>query len=127
MMTGVLLNLMNTTTTTKTQYGGFDPNTPESYILFSLYQNAYLQNSLLLAEKIESQFKNRVGRRSRGVTQAGFLVLWKTSMPSVLVELGFLSNKEEENFLNDNLGQVYLAHAIYRAFRDYKLDIESTN
>ncbi len=108
-------------------YDGFDPKSPESYILFNLYQSAYINNSLNLAGKIEGQFKNRVQRHSRGVKQAGFLVLWKTSMPSVLVELGFLTHNQEEKYLNDELGQTYLASAIYRAVRDYKQEIESMN
>lgn len=109
------------------RYENFDPNSPESYILFSLYQNAYLNNSLLLAQKVEDQFKNRVGRRSRGVKSAGFLVLYKTSMPSILIETGFLSNAQEERELNDKLQQTYIASGIYRAFRDYKQEIESQN
>ena len=111
----------------KTKYEGFDPNSSQSHILFSLYQNAFNQNSLNLASKIESQFKNRVGRISRGVKQAGFLVLWQTSMPSVLIELGFLSNPREEKDLNDPLKQSYMASAIFRAFRDYKEELESMN
>jgi N-acetylmuramoyl-L-alanine amidase len=109
------------------KYEGFDPNNPASHILFTLYQNAYLKNSLNLAEKIEYQFKKRVGRNSRGVKQAGFVVLYKTSMPSVLIETGFLSNPKEERYLNDPLGQTYLASAIFRAVRDYKEEIESSN
>jgi N-acetylmuramoyl-L-alanine amidase len=111
----------------KTKYEGFDPNSTQSHILFSLYQNAYIQNSLNLAGRIETQFKNRVGRVSRGVKQAGFLVLWRTNMPSVLVELGFLSNQREEKDLNDELKQSYMASAIFRAFRDYKEELESMN
>jgi len=108
-------------------YQGYDPNSPESHILFSLYQNAYLENSISLAQKIEEQFKNRVGRRSRGVKQAGFVVLWKTTMPSVLVETGYLSNPKEERELNEKMNQVYIASGIFRAFRDYKSEIESNN
>ncbi len=107
------------------RYEGYDPNAPESHILFALYQNAYLGNSLVLADKIESQFKHRVGRRSRGVKQAGFLVLWRTSMPSVLVEVGYLTNPKEEKYLNDELGQTYIASGIFRAVRDYKNEIET--
>lgn len=107
-------------------YEGFDPNSPESYILFSLYQSAYLENSLRLAEKIEQQFKERVKRRSRGVRQAGFWVLYRTSMPSVLVETGYLSNSKEERYLNDAYGQSLIASGLFRAFRDYKDEIEST-
>ncbi|MEL6536790.1 MAG: N-acetylmuramoyl-L-alanine amidase [Bacteroidota bacterium] len=108
-------------------YEDFDGQSPESYILFSLYQNAYLENSLLLANKIERQMKDRVKRRSRGVKQAGFIVLYKSTMPSVLVETGFLSNPEEERYLNDDLGQTYIASGIFRAVREYKADVESTN
>ncbi len=108
-------------------YEGFDPASSESHILFSLYQNAYQENSLRLAEKIEKQFAQRVGRRSRGVRQAGFWVLYLTSMPSVLVEVGYLTNEEEEKFLNSERGQVYIASAIFRAFRDYKQEIEGMN
>ncbi|HHP7240269.1 MAG TPA: N-acetylmuramoyl-L-alanine amidase [Cyclobacteriaceae bacterium] len=108
-------------------YNGFDPSKPESYILFSLYQSAYRQNSLNLAQKVEHQFKNRAGRRSRGVRTAGFLVLWQTSMPSILVETGYLSNPKEEIELNDELNQTYIASGIFRAFRDYKQELESIN
>jgi len=107
------------------RYAGYDPNAPESHIIFSLYQHAYLGNSLVLADKIESQFKHRVGRRSRGVKQAGLVVLWRTSMPSVLVETGYLTNPKEEKYLNDELGQTYIASGIFRAIRDYKNEIET--
>tara|TARA_Y100000310_G_C20688377_1_gene820597 strand:+ start:1857 stop:2639 length:783 start_codon:yes stop_codon:yes gene_type:complete len=109
------------------KYDGFDPNSPESYILFSLYQSAFQENSLRLAQKIEDQMKTRVGRNSRGVRPAPFLVLRKTSMPSVLFEVGYLSNEKEEKDLNDRLNQVYIASGIYRAFRDYKQELESMN
>ena len=109
------------------KYQGFDPNSPESLILLSLEQTAYQENSLLLAANIESQFKNRVGRRSRGVKMAPFWVLWDTSMPSVLIETGYLSNKKEEKDLNDPLLQDYIASAIFRAFRDYKEEIDLRN
>jgi N-acetylmuramoyl-L-alanine amidase len=109
------------------RYEGFDPNSPESQILFSLYQSAYIENSLNLAGKIEKQFKHRVGRHSRGVKQAGFIVLYKTAMPSVLVEVGFLSNPKEERDLNDDLQQTYIASGIFRAFRDYKNELEARN
>ncbi|BDD08162.1 hypothetical protein FUAX_05940 [Fulvitalea axinellae] len=111
----------------KTHYEGYDPKAPESHILFSLFTNSHLENSLNLAQKVEHQFKKRVGRRSRGVKQAGFVVLWRTTMPSVLVEVGFLSNPAEEKYLNDKLGQSYIASGIYRAFRDYKNELESIN
>jgi len=109
------------------KYAGFDPGSPESYILFSLNQSATQEASILLASKIEDQFKVKAGRRSLGVKQAGFMVLWMTSMPSVLVEIGYLSNTKEEKELNDDQVQDYLASAIYRAFKEYKMQIESVN
>ncbi|MEK6783550.1 MAG: N-acetylmuramoyl-L-alanine amidase [Bacteroidota bacterium] len=111
----------------KEKYEGFDPNSPESYILFSLNQSAYQESSLNFAQKVESQFKSRVGRSSRGVKQAGFLVLWMTTTPSVLVETGFLSNAKEERFLSSDNGQDLIASGIYRAFKEYKNQIESVN
>jgi N-acetylmuramoyl-L-alanine amidase len=109
------------------KYEGFDPKSPESYILFSLLQYATQEASTSLASKIEDQFGKRAGRKSRGVKQAGFVVLYKTSMPSVLVEIGYLSNVKEENDLNSSEVQEYIASAIYRAFKEYKSEVESIN
>jgi N-acetylmuramoyl-L-alanine amidase len=106
------------------RYEGFD-NSPESYIMLTLMQNAYLENSLKFADKIERQFKNKAGRHSRGVKQAGFVVLYKTAAPSVLVEAGFLSNATEEKFLGTENGQDLIASGIYRAFKEYKSEVES--
>jgi N-acetylmuramoyl-L-alanine amidase len=108
------------------RYEGFN-NTPESYILFTLTQSAYQENSLRFASKIESQFKTKAGRVSRGVKQAGFVVLWQTTMPSVLVETGFLTNGTEEKFLSGEEGQELIASGIYRAFKEYKSEVESIN
>jgi N-acetylmuramoyl-L-alanine amidase len=105
-------------------YEGFDPSSPESHIIFSLYQNAYLEQSLKLAQKMQYYFHNEAGRYDRGVKQAGFLVLWRTSMPAILVECGFISNLAEEQFLNSSEGQEKIAHSIYNAFNDYKLSLE---
>lgn len=107
----------------KTAYEGFD-NSAESYIMFSMMQNEYLDASASLAGLIEKDFSTRAGRKSRGVKQAGFWVLYKTAMPSVLVELGYLSNKKEEQYLSSEQGQTYMASAIYRAFKKYKQQIE---
>lgn len=106
------------------KYDGYDPKDPESMIALSLRQNAYLDHSLLLSSLIQDQFKDRVGRTDRGVKQAGFLVICYTTMPAVLVELGFLTNAEEEDFLQSKKGQEYMASAIYRAFKEYKNQIE---
>jgi N-acetylmuramoyl-L-alanine amidase len=109
------------------KYNGFNPNSPQSHILFSLYQSAYLDNSLRFAQKVEKEFKTKVGRSSRGVKQAGFLVLWKSAMPSTLIEIGFLTNPTEEKFLNDKANQTYMASGIYRAFKEYKQELEAMN
>ena len=109
------------------QYGNFDLNSPEAYIALSLFQSEYLNQSLQLAANMQEQFSKRVGRKDRGVQQAGFLVLWKTAMPSILIELGFISNAAEERFLASDKGQTYMASAIYRAFRDFKASYEGEN
>lgn len=108
-------------------YGDFNPNSPEAYIMLSFFQSEYKNASLELAEQIQNQLVNRVGRKDRGVQQAGFLVLYKTAMPSVLVEIGFISNPSEENFLISKDGQTYIASALFRAFRDYKKAYEKDN
>ena len=106
------------------KYDGFDPKSAESYIVFSLMQNTYLNQSLKIAEEVESEFSNRANRKSRGVKQAPFYVISRTNMPSILVECGFLTNPKEEEFLHSDLGQDYIASAIFRAFRSYKQNIE---
>lgn len=111
----------------KEKYNGFDPNSPQSHIMFALYQSAYIENSLRFAQKVEHQFKTKVGRSSRGVKQAGLLVLWKSAMPSALIEVGFLTNANEEKYLNDKSGQSYMATGIYKAFKDYKQELEAMN
>lgn len=108
-------------------YDNFDVNSPESYISLTLIQGAYREQSMYLAEKVQDQFTNRVHRVDRGVKEAGFLVLVYTAMPSILIETGFLSNYEEEKFLNSEQGQNYIASAIYRAFKSYKFSIEGNN
>ena len=108
-------------------YGNFNPNSPEAYIMLNFFQSEYKNSSLVLAEHIQNQLVKRVGRKDRGVQQAGFLVLYKTSMPSVLVEIGFISNPEEEKFLCSEDGQTYIASALFRAFRDYKEAYEKEN
>ncbi|MDP4588826.1 MAG: N-acetylmuramoyl-L-alanine amidase [Flavobacteriales bacterium] len=108
----------------ESKYGGFDPKDPDTYIALTLRQNAYLDQSLNLSKRIQDQFRERVGRVDRGVRQAGYYVICFTTMPSVLVELGFLTNAEEEDFLNSEKGKTYMASAIFRAFRDYKNELE---
>jgi N-acetylmuramoyl-L-alanine amidase len=106
-------------------YDGFDPNSPEANIIFSLYQNQFMTQSLSFAAKIQKQFKDNSKRYSRGVKQAGFLVLYKTAMPSVLIENGFLTNDNDQRFLSSDAGQASMASSIYRAFKSYKSELET--
>lgn len=108
-----------------TRYEGFDPNSPESYIMLALMQSIYFDHSIEFAREIQDQFRERVRRTDRGVKQQGLLVLAQTSMPGVLIETGFVTNPQEERFLMSEEGQDYIASAIFRAFRDYKHFIES--
>jgi N-acetylmuramoyl-L-alanine amidase len=96
----------------------------EALVRQTLTQSAYMRQSEKLASLIEDQFKNRVHRRSRGVHQAGFYVLWGASMPAVLVELGFLTNPTEARFLRSDRGKTYMASALFRAIRNYKQEYE---
>lgn len=107
-----------------TNYNGFDPNSDESYITFTLFQNAFLEQSTWFASIVQDEMKDRVGMNDRGVRQAGFLVLYKTTMPSVLIETGFLSNTDEEKFLTSEKGQQYIASAICRSFQKFKAKME---
>lgn len=108
-----------------TRYENFDPNSPESYIIFSLMQNVYDNQSISFAGLVQDQFRDRAKRKDRGVKRQGLLVLAQTSMPGVLIETGFVTNSSEEAYLNSKEGQDYIASAIYRAFREYKINIES--
>ena len=105
------------------KYEGFDPKSTESYIIFEFIQNKHMEQSVLFASEIQKAFV-RSKRGNRGVRQAGLLVLRKTSMPSVLVELGFLSNATEEQYMISKEGQSELAQSIYKAFSNYKHDYD---
>jgi N-acetylmuramoyl-L-alanine amidase len=102
-------------------YSGMDD---AALIMQTMAQSTYLRVSEQLAAHIEGQFSQRAGRTSRGVKQAGFLVLWRASMPAVLVETGFVTNAEEAAFLGSDRGQDLIASAIFRAIRDYKAQYE---
>lgn len=103
----------------KAKYDGFDPSSAEGHILLSMFQNAHLEQSINLAHLIENQLTDHAHRHSRGVKQAGFLVLRETTMPAVLVETGFLTHKKEEDFLRDAKGQRKVAEAIIMAIEEY--------
>ncbi|MCD8261272.1 MAG: N-acetylmuramoyl-L-alanine amidase [Bacteroides sp.] len=102
------------------RYAGFNPGSSESYIIFEFMQDKYMEQSVHLADLIQKEFRTTCKRPDRGVHQAGFLVLKESAMPSVLVELGFISNPEEERYLNSAQGVENLAGGIYRAFLTYK-------
>ena len=106
-------------------YAGFDPSSPESTIAIGIEQEVYIEQSIVLARKIEDAFKNRVKRKSRGLKQKSLLVIRNTYMPSVLVELGFLTNKTEGAFLNTKKGQFKMAKALKEAIIDYKNELDA--
>ena len=108
-----------------TTYEGFDPKSPESYIMFTLMQNIFLKQSTSLASAIQRQYKESNKRTDRGVKQAGFWVLFMTTMPSVLTETGFITHPEEEKYLNSKEGQDKIATSIFKACSDYITDIEN--
>jgi N-acetylmuramoyl-L-alanine amidase len=106
-------------------YEGYDPNSAEGHIMMSLFQNVFLDQSIHLAYHIENAFQKRLNTPSRGVKQAGFLVLRNAAMPSVLVEAGFLSNPEDEKYLNSAEGKRAVAESIYESFFIYKKKMET--
>jgi len=107
------------------RYEGFDPNSSESYIMFEMVQDEYLDQSITIGALVQKEFRNRAIRSDRGVKQAGFLVLRKIGMPGVLIESGFLSNPAEAQYLNSEKGQINLATSIYQAFKIYKSSVET--
>ncbi len=107
-----------------TTYENFDPNSSESYIMFEMIQDEYLEQSVMLASVIQDEFREVAKRYDRSVKQAGFLVLRETTMPSVLVEAGFLSHQSERNYLQSENGRANLATSIFGAFKEYKRRIE---
>jgi len=107
-------------------YDGFDPNSPESIIGLILSQEEYLDQSLILASFVQKRFNKTLKRKSRGVKQAGFVVLHQTYMPSVLIELGFLTNNKEGKYLNSKRGQDEMAKSILTSIIDYKESLDAT-
>jgi N-acetylmuramoyl-L-alanine amidase len=107
------------------KYGGFDPESEESYIIMSNYTSAYVIQSASLGIKIQEEYARKAGRVDKGVHRQSIWVLWRTSMPSVLTEIGFLTNPLEEQFLASEKGQDYIAKAIFRGIRKYKDEVEN--
>ena len=104
----------------RTRYAGFNPNSSESYIIFEFMQDRNMSQSVNFARQIQHQFRNHARRVDKGVHQAGFLVLRETTMPSVLIELGYITNPSEEAYLLSESGSSALAQSIYQAFLKYK-------
>jgi N-acetylmuramoyl-L-alanine amidase len=110
----------------KTKYDGFDPNSPEADIIFSLYQNAHLDQSVEVASLVQKELKTNAQRFDRGIKQAGFLVLWKINMPGILVEAGFISNENERKYLASDAGKNAVATSVYNAIVAYREKIDGT-
>ena len=108
------------------KYAGFDPESQESYIIMSNYTSAYVIQSASLAMKIQDEYTKKAGRIDKGVHRQSIWVLWRTAMPSILTEIGYLTNPLEETFLGSEIGQDYLAKSIFRGLRKYKDDVEGT-
>ena len=108
----------------QTKYEGFNPNSPESYIIFSLLQNVHMQQSINYAESVQKQFAKGPITVNRGVKQGGLLVLWRTTMPAVLTELGFISNSKDCAILVSKSGQDQFARRLFQAFEAYKKSVE---
>lgn len=108
----------------RSTYEDFDPNSDESYIMFASMQEEFQNQSVMLASNIQNEFRTYAKRNDRSVKMAGFLVLRRTTMPSVLIETGFLSHSKERTYLISQSGQTALAQSIYRAFSSYKNEIE---
>jgi len=106
------------------KYAGFDPNSPEAVIGLTLMQEEFLDESLLVASYVQNNFRNNLNRTDRGVKQAGFVVLFQTSMPSILIETGFITNDKEGEFLNSKKGQEKVARAIFDAILNYKKHLD---
>lgn len=111
----------------ETKYQGFDPREPESYIIFEFMSNKFLEQSLNFASLTQHELINGAKRTNRNVRQAGFLVLRETGMPSVLIELGYITNREEERYMNSQQGQASLVNSIYNAFTKYKTQYDKMN
>ena len=108
------------------RYGGFDPESPEGYIIFSMLQNAFLKQSFKFSTMVEEETNKKSKIHTKGVNQAGFLVLWKTAMPSVLIETGFLTNGADRSYLKSEEGQQIISEGIFRAIKNYKIQLEKT-
>lgn len=106
-------------------YRGYNPKSPLAHIMMANFQNAYMEQSMAFASRIEKNMAKVNGQKSRGVKQAGFIVIWETTMPSVLIETGYLTNNQDAQILGSESGREKISKAIFKAFEEYKNDYEN--
>jgi N-acetylmuramoyl-L-alanine amidase len=104
-------------------YKGYNPKSPLAHIMMANYQNAYMEQSMRFASQVEKNMVKQ-GYKSRGVKQAGFIVIWETTMPSVLIETGYLTNAADAQILGSESGRENVAQAVFKAFENYKFNFE---
>lgn len=109
------------------KYESYDPHSPDAYIIFTLFQSAFLDQSSIFAEKLQKHYRKNINSIDRGVKQDGFLVLYKSAMPAVLTEIGFINTPEEEKFMNSKEGQAKIVKSLFDAFKEYKFQVEGFN
>lgn len=108
-----------------TKYGGYEPGSAESFIIFSLMQYTHIDQSMRFANMIQKEYAKNVPLTNRGVKQEGFLVLWKTAMPSILTEIGFISNGKDSRFITSSQGEEMIVKSIFDSFAKYKTEIDN--
>jgi N-acetylmuramoyl-L-alanine amidase len=108
----------------KQNYDGYDPNDPETFIILSLFKNTFRDKSLKLARLMQNAYTNDNNRVNRGVKEQGILILQRCGMPAVLTEIGFISNPDEENYMNSASGQAEIVNAIFKSVHTYKKETE---
>ena len=109
----------------KENYNGYDPNDPETFIILSLFKNIFRDKSLKLAKLVQDNYTNNDNRVNRGVKEQGLLILQRCGMPAILTEIGFISNPEEEEYMNSVAGQTEIVNSIFNAVKTYKKETET--
>ncbi|RZK77148.1 MAG: N-acetylmuramoyl-L-alanine amidase, partial [Pedobacter sp.] len=109
----------------KQNYNGYDPNDPETFIILSLFKNVFRDKSLKLARLIQDNYTRNDNRVNRGVKEQGLLILQRCGMPAILTEIGFISNPEEEEYINSDTGQAEIVNSIFKAVKTYRQETET--